>query len=72
MEEPKKKRVVKRTEAQRASENEYHRKKIKTISVNFSPRDYDILEYLDTKESRGGYLKKLLREDMERSASENS
>ena len=71
MTEPKK-RVVKRTPAQRAGEARYkkanHREKIRKIGINFSPVDSDILEYLEAKGNRSGYLKKLLREDMERNA----
>ena len=62
----KKKRVVKRTEAQRASENKYHKEKVIHVGINFAPPDHELVNYLDTKESRSGYIKKLIREDMER------
>lgn len=67
MAEPKK-RVVKRTPAQRAAENKYHKEKVIHVGINFSPLDHELVEYLDTKKSRSGYLKQLLREDMERNA----
>ena len=59
------KRVVKRTEAQRRSENKYHKEKIIHVGINFAPPDHDLVEYLDTKSSRSEYIKKLIRKDME-------
>lgn len=67
MTEPKK-RKWQPTDANKAAVNKYHREKIRKISINFSPVDRDILEYLEAKGNRSGYLKKLLREDMERNA----
>ena len=65
----KKKRVVKRTEAQRASENKYKKEKQKRFSVNFFPPDYDLYEHamaMANESSISLYIKKLIREDMER------
>lgn len=44
-----KKRVVKRTPAQRAAENKYHKEKVIHVGINFSPLDHELVEYLDTK-----------------------
>ena len=44
----------------------YNKQNIRRVTVIFSPLDRDIQEYLETKDSMGGYLKKLLREDYER------
>lgn len=67
----KKKRVVKRTEAQRASEDKYKKEKQKRFSVNFFPPDYDLYEHAMTMASESSisaYIKRLIREDMERSS----
>ncbi|WP_217951956.1 hypothetical protein [Adlercreutzia caecimuris] len=44
----------------------YNKQNVRRVTVIFSPLDRDIQEYLETKDSMGGYLKKLLREDYER------
>ena len=55
MPEPKK-RAVKRTDAQRAAENKYKKP------------DYDLYEFArNREESMSSYLKRLIREDRERS-----
>ncbi len=49
----------------------YNRKNVRRVTVIFSPVDRDIQEYLESKESMGGYLKKLLREDYEKHQRDN-
>lgn len=44
----------------------YNKRCVRRVTVIFSPLDRDIQEYLESKDSMGGYLKKLLREDYER------
>ncbi len=44
----------------------YNKANVRRVTVIFSPLDRDIQRYLESKESMGGYLKKLLREDWER------
>ena len=67
MPEPKK-RAVKRTDAQRAAENKYKKAKQKKIQCNFFPPDYDLYEFArNREESMSSYLKRLIREDRERS-----
>lgn len=67
MPEPKK-RAVKRTDAQRAAENKYKKAKQKKIQCNFFPPDYDLCEFArNREESMSSYLKRLIREDRERS-----
>ena len=55
------------TKAQQEAAARYNKANVRRVTVIFSPLDRDIQEYLETKESMGGYLKKLLREDYERS-----
>lgn len=71
MTEPKK-RVVKRTPAQRAGEARYKKKNQKTIAVNFFENTtMDLYDYLQTKEvTPAQYIRDLIREDMERNAGE--
>lgn len=67
MPEPKK-RAVKRTDAQRAAENKYKKAKQKKIQCNFFPPDYDLYEFArNREESMSSHLKRLIREDKERS-----
>ena len=67
MSEPKK-RAVKRTEPHRAAENKYKKAKQKKIQCNFFPPDYDLYEFArGREESMSAYLKRLIREDRERS-----
>lgn len=63
-----KKRAAKRTDAQRAAENKYKKAKQKKIQCNFFPPDYDLCEFArNREESMSSYLKRLIREDKERS-----
>lgn len=57
------------TKAQQAASARYNKANVRRVTVIFSPLDRDIQEYLETKESMGGYLKKLLKEDYERNKS---
>ena len=69
MAEPKK-RVVKRTDAKRASEAHYKQSNQKKITVNFFENTtMDLYDYLQTKEvTPAQYIRDLIREDMERNA----
>ena len=60
--------AAKRTDAQRAAENKYKKAKQKKIQCNFFPPDYDLYEFArNREESMSSYLKRLIREDRERS-----
>lgn len=63
-----KKRVVKRTPAKRASERRWQAANQKVVTVNFIKNTTgDLYEYLLTKEETPAqYIRKLIREDMER------
>ena len=67
----KKKRVVKRTDAKRASEDKYKKKNQKNVTVAFLPPTKDLYDHLViTSEKKGitpaQYIRELIREDMER------
>lgn len=57
-----------RSEALKKAQERYLKQNVTRVTVSFSPVDKDILAYLDTKPSRSGYLKELLREAYEREA----
>lgn len=52
------------TEQQKISKQRY-RKKLKKLSIEFSLKENDIAEFLDTKPNKSGYVKNLIRTDME-------
>lgn len=54
------------SKAKQEASARYNKREVRRVTVIFSPVDRDIQEYLESKESMGGYLKKLLREDYER------
>lgn len=71
--------MPKKTEAQRrtqkyyekrtgyAAQSKYINEKCVKMTFTFSPADADILNRIDTiTESKAGYIKRLIREDMER------
>lgn len=55
--------MAKQTQAQKR----YHEENVVRIPFNLNKKtDADILAYLDTVHNRQGYIKALIREDMER------
>ncbi len=56
------------SEAQKRASAKYRREKVKQVVVTFSPRDADLYEWLGTQPSKAGTIKRLLREEMGRSA----
>lgn len=54
------------SKAQKEAAARYNARSVRRVTVIFSPVDADILEYLESKDSMGGYLKRLLREDFEK------
>lgn len=55
-----------KTEAQARAINKYRKNKSKQINLVFYPPDYDLVEYLDSKPNRSGFIKDLIRKAMER------
>ncbi len=54
------------TEAQKRAQENYRKKSVKQAAVRFYPAEADIWEWLQAQENRAGYIKRLIREDMER------
>lgn len=58
------------TEAQKRARDKYDKANMVQRVVRFSPRERDLLEHLDAQENRAGYIKELIRKDMEARSSE--
>lgn len=54
------------TEAQKRAKNNY-RKKCRKLQVTLYPTDADIIAKVDSVPSYSGYIKQLIRQDIERS-----
>ena len=55
------------SESQKRASAKYNKEKMAQRVVRFSPREADLLAYLDAQPNRAGYIKALIRADMERS-----
>lgn len=53
------------SEAQKKALDKY-KAKVKRFSVDFPPTDVDLWEYLQRQHNKQGYIKSLIRADMER------
>lgn len=61
------------TEAQKKASANYAKKMTKCVNLAFNKKtDADILEKLDQVDSKMGYIKKLIREDIVKSESNQS
>ena len=54
------------TEAQKRASKKYHKEKLVQRVVRFSPREADLLAHLDAQPNKAGYIKALIRADMEK------
>lgn len=54
------------TDAQKRAQEAYRKKSVKQVAVRFYPAETDLWEWLDSKENKQGYLKSLIRADIER------
>ena len=55
------------SEAQKKANAKYRKEKMKQVVVAFSPKDADLYEWLCAQPSKAGTIKRLLRDEMERS-----
>ena len=56
-----------RTDAQKRADNKYKKSNSIVKTIRFYKRDKDMLDYVTSKGSFSGYVKHLIREDMEKS-----
>ena len=55
------------TEAQKRASAKYAKANTKTISIKLNKKtDSDVIEKLDTVQNKNGYIKKLIRKDIEK------
>lgn len=54
------------SEAQKRANAKYNKEKMIQRVVRFSPNERDLLEHLDAQPNKAGYIKQLIREDIER------
>lgn len=56
------------TDAQKRAQAKYNKANVRQTSVRFYPSERDLWEWLENKGNKAGYIKELIRADMERSA----
>lgn len=56
----------KTTPAQRRATQKYKQEKIKRITVDFSPKEAELWEHIQNQPNKQGYIKGLIRADMDR------
>lgn len=53
------------TDAQKRAKSKYEKEKVKAFNLRFYPADMELYEHLSTRPNKAGYLKDLIRKDME-------
>ena len=53
------------TEAQKRAQAKYVRETVKQTTLRFYPKERDLWDWLGAQENKAGYLKALIRADME-------
>lgn len=54
-----------RSDAQKRARAKYEKEKVKQVMVRFYPSENDILEFLESQDNKAGYIKELIRKDMD-------
>ena len=54
------------SDAQKRANLKYQKEKTKQIAIRFSPNEMDVFEHIKMQPNIAGYIKRLVREDMER------
>lgn len=55
------------SEAQKRATMKYQKEKMKQLAIRFSPNEMDLFDHIKSQPNIAGYIKRLVREDMERS-----
>ena len=58
------------TEAQKRAQDAYRKKSVKQTTTRFYPSESDIWEWLNAQGNKAGYIKELIRRDMEERSSQ--
>lgn len=53
------------TEAQKRAQAKYVRETVKQTTLRFYPKERDLWDWLNAQENKAGYMKALIRADME-------
>lgn len=53
------------TDAQRRAQEAYRKRSVKQVAVRFYPAEDDLWAWLSAQENKAGYIKDLIRTDME-------
>lgn len=53
-----------RSDAQKRARAKYEKEKVRQVMVRFYPSENDILEFLESQDNKAGYIKELIRKDM--------
>lgn len=53
------------SEAQKRANARYRKKSVKHMSVSFYPKEIELYEHVQTKNNKMGYIKELIRRDLE-------
>lgn len=53
------------SEAQKRANERYRKQSVKQTLVRFYPAELDLWEHLQAQENKAGYIKELIRRDME-------
>ena len=59
------------SDAQKRATAKYVKEKVRTFTLRFFPSDADVLAHFEAQPEKAKYLKRLIREDMERRARED-
>lgn len=54
------------TEAQKRAQAKYNKANVRQTAVRFYPAERDLWEWLEKQPNKAGYIKELIRADMER------
>lgn len=60
------------TEAQKRAQAKYNKANVRQTAIRFYPSERDMWEWLESKDNKAGYIKDLIRADMERGESDES
>ena len=58
-------------EATKKARAKYQKEKTKQIGLRFCPTEMDVYDFIQSHDNVNGYIKRLVREDMERSQRQN-
>lgn len=53
-----------RSDAQKRARAKYEKEKVRQVMVRFYPSENDIMEFLESQDNKAGYIKELIRKDM--------